>query len=186
MNHISSDSAGFKTRSRTTKFVAKPRPRRGGMRQQRGTWKVSNPPAASHHASYLQRAHVVSLLSCFFNVRTVRALICIRSECCPMPSCAVPCRLCYQMCTRAYPCTCTCRCTLRCAGADWRPAGQGGGGWRHSRQGLQRTINERHWSNDRHWRRRIAGAINNASRKFCLRRRAAGFYKPPAAGIRLA
>ena len=41
MNHISSDSAGFKTRSRTTKFVAKPRPRRGGMRQQRGTWKVS-------------------------------------------------------------------------------------------------------------------------------------------------
>ena len=101
----------------------------------------------------------MSLLSWFFNVRTVRALICIRSECCPMPSCAVPCRLCYQMCTRAYPFTCTCRCTLRCAGADWRPAGQGGGGWRHSRQGLLRTINERHQSHERHWRRRIEGGL---------------------------
>ena len=32
----------------------------------------------------------------------------------------------------------------------------------------------------------FAAAINRASRKFCLRRRAAGFHKPPAAGFRLA
>ena len=186
MNHISSDSAGFKTRSRTTKFVAKPRPRRGGMRQQRGNWTVSTHllHRITHRTS---REHTSCRFSRVFgNVRTVRALICIRSECCPMPSCAVPCRLCCQMCIRAYPFTCTCRCTLRCAGADWRPAGQGGGSWRHSRQGLLRTIKERHRSHERHWRRRIAGAIKNVSRKFCLRRRAAGFYKPLAAGIRLA
>ena len=74
MNHISSDSAGFKTRSRTTKFVAKPRPRRGGMRQQRGTWKVSTHllPRITHRTS---REHTSCRFSrVFFNVRTVRAL----------------------------------------------------------------------------------------------------------------
>ena len=55
----------------------------------------AHPPAASHYASHLHRAHVVSPLLCFF----LMIGLCIR--CCPMPSRAV---LCCPVPSRAVKC----------------------------------------------------------------------------------
>ena len=136
----------------------------------------AHPPATSHRASDLHRAHVVSPLSCFFfNGRTE---LCIR--CCPVPSRAVPCRpvlldadLCIpiRMYMLMYIGMCRCRLVTSRAGR----------GRLASKCLLLRTINVHRRA---HRRRRISAVINRASQKNCLRRKAAGFHKPPAAGFR--
>ena len=121
-----------------------------------------------------QSARRVASLVLFFNGRTE---LCIR--CCPVPSRAVPCRpvlldadLCIpiRMYMLMYIGMCRCRLVTSRAGRG-----------RLARKCLLRTINVHRRA---HRRRRISAVINRASQKFCLRRKAAGFHKPPAAGFR--
>ena len=122
-----------------------------------------------------QSARRVASLVLFFSGRTE---LCIR--CCPVPSRAVPCRpvlldadLCIpiRMCMLMYIGMCRCRLVTSRAGR----------GRLASKYLLLHTINVHRRA---HRRRRISAVINRASQKFCLRRKAAGFHKPPAAGFR--
>ena len=131
-----------------------------------------------HHASGLERAHAVWLSRIFFHW-AVHAVPCA-APCCPvLPRAGLHVLSSVSICVSIRMHMSIHTCISQCAHVQV-PTGSRAGG---DERGLQLMVTLQGCAEAMKGEV-LTAAINRASQIFCLRRKAAGFYKPPAARFR--